>query len=63
MKAIAMIHSKNDFDEVEIVEHISNNDCKAVYNGVLCTAIFNPFVSRYYVDDKYGVIGKVKEAV
>ena len=26
------------------------------YKGVKCTAIFNPFVCEYYVDDKYGIL-------
>ena len=61
MKTQAMVHSLNKLAEVEIVEHNSNNDVKAVYNGLLCTAVFNPFSGYYYVDDKYGVIGKAKE--
>ena len=26
------------------------------YNGIKCTAIFNPFVCEFYADDKYGII-------
>jgi hypothetical protein len=39
-----------------IFKRIGDNLYIAEYNGVKCTAIFNPFVGRYYVDDKYGVI-------
>ena len=34
----------------------------AEYNGVRCTAIFNPFVSRYFVDDLYGIVDARKYA-
>lgn len=39
-----------------IVEKVGDNKYIAEYNGVKCSAIYNPFVNRYYVDDKYGVI-------
>lgn len=26
------------------------------YKGTICTAIFNPFVCEFYVDDKFGII-------
>lgn len=42
--------------EATIIKRLGNNDYLADYNGVKCHAIFNPFVGRYYVDDKYGVI-------
>jgi hypothetical protein len=42
--------------EATIMEKTGDNQYVAVYNGVRCTAIFNPFVGKYYVDDKYGVI-------
>lgn len=51
------IHSLNGaLAEVTIVEKIGDNKYIAEYNGVRCTAIFNPFAGRFYVDDKYGVI-------
>lgn len=56
MKVLAMVHSLKDLAEVEIIEHKDNNHVTAMYNGVKCTAVFNPFVNRYYVDDVYGVI-------
>ena len=37
-------------------EKLGDNDYLAEYNGVRCHAIYNPFVNRFYVDDKYGVI-------
>lgn len=30
----------------------------AEYRGIKCSAIYNPFVCAYYVDDKYGIIGE-----
>ena len=43
--------------EAEILERIGDNLYLAEYNGVRCTAIFNIFVGRYFVDDVYGVQG------
>jgi hypothetical protein len=42
-------------DEATILEKVGDNQYLADYNGIICTAIFNPFVGRYYVDDVYGV--------
>ena len=51
------IHSLNGaLAEATIVEKVGDNKYIAEYNGVRCTAIFNPFAGRFYVDDKYGVI-------
>ena len=47
--------------EATILKRIGDNQYMADYNGVKCTAIFNPFVGTYYVDDKYGVIKEPKE--
>jgi len=41
--------------EAVILEKIGDNQYLAEYNGIKCTAIYNPFVGRYYVDDVYGV--------
>jgi hypothetical protein len=41
--------------EATIIRKIGDNKYLAEYNGVKCTAIFNPFAGTYYVDDKYGV--------
>lgn len=62
MKVEAYIHSLGDsarhrhvLGEAEILERIGENLYLAEYNGVHCTAIFNLFVGRYFVDDVYGV--------
>ena len=51
-------NDRNVIGEAEILECIGSNQYLAKYNGVLCTAIFNFFDGRYYVDDVYGVRGK-----
>ena len=63
MKVEAYIHSlkdretdRNVLGEAEIIRRIGDNLYLAEYNGVRYTAIFNPFVSRYFVDDLYGKI-------
>ena len=50
------VHDRNVLDEAEIIRQIGNNLYLAEYNGVRCTAIFNFFTGRYYVDDVYGVV-------
>ena len=51
------IHSLNgELREATIVEKIGDNRYVAEFGGVRCSAIFNPFVGHFYVDDKYGVI-------
>lgn len=62
MKVEAYIHSLKDKEhdrhvlgEAEIIKSIGDNLYLAEYNGVRCTAIFNFFTGRYYVDDVYGV--------
>ena len=60
-KCECYIHSlkqdeQNVLAEATIIKRLGDNDYLADYNGVKCHAIFNPFVGRYYVDDKYGVI-------
>ena len=54
MKQSAMIHSLKEVREVEIVEKTGDNQYVAEYQGTHATAIFNPFVGLYYVDDIYG---------
>ena len=63
MKVEAYIHSLQDKDtgehvlgEAEIIQKIGNNLYVAEYGGAKCTAIFNPFVGRYFLDDVYGII-------
>ena len=65
MKVEAYIHSlkdrktdRNVLGEAEIIKAIGDNLYLAEYKGVRCTAIFNPFVSRYFVDDLYGRISE-----
>lgn len=51
------IHSLNgELREATILKRLGDNDYLAEFNGVRCHAIFNVFVGRFYVDDKYGVI-------
>ena len=58
------IHSLNGaLAEASIVEKVGDNRYIAEYNGIRCSAIYNPFVDRYYVDDKYGVIKDRKPPV
>lgn len=58
-KAMAMIHSLQAQAEVIIISENGCNNVVAEYNGVRCTAVYNGFVGLYYVDDIYGIIGKV----
>ena len=62
MKVQAYIHSlkdhandRNVLGDAEIIRRIGDNLYLAEINGVRCTAIFNPFVGRYFVDDVYGI--------
>ena len=62
MKVEAYIHSLKDhmhdchvLGEAEIVRRIGDNLYLAEYRGIRCTAIYNPFVGRYFVDDVYGI--------
>lgn len=51
------IHSLNgELREAAILKRLGDNDYLAEYNGVKCHAIYNPFVGKFYVDDKYGII-------
>lgn len=65
MKVEAYIHSLQNkvtgehvLGEAEIIRKIGNNLYEAEYMGMRCTAIFNPFVGRFFVDDVYGVVDK-----
>ena len=62
MKVRAYIHSLKDREhdrhvlgDAEIIQRIGDNLYLAEVNGVQCTAIFNPFAGRYFVDDVYGL--------
>jgi hypothetical protein len=51
------IHSLDgELREATILQQLGNNDYLAEFNGVKCHAIYNPFVNKFYVDDKYGII-------
>ena len=67
MKVKAYIHSLQDQEnnrhvlgDAEIIRGIGDNLYLAKYNGIYCTAIFNCFTNRYYVDDLYGCVSKDK---
>ena len=60
-QAKAKIHSLDGaFDTVTILEEQGNNHVVAEYKGKKCTAVYNPFICCYFVDDVYGVIEDVK---
>ena len=67
-KVQAYIHSlknkktdENVLGEALILEKTGDNRYIAEYNGTRCTAIFNVFVGRYFVDDIYGIIKDANE--
>ena len=50
------IHSLDgELREATILKRLGDNNYLAEYNGVKCHAIYNPFVNKFYVDDKYGI--------
>lgn len=56
-KCLCHIHSLGgEKREATILQKTGDNQYLAEYDGVRCTAIYNPFVGAYYVDDKYGVV-------
>ncbi len=55
-QAKAMVHSLKAQDDVSILHENGSNDVVAEYKGIRCTAIFNPFVGMFYVDDIYGIL-------
>jgi hypothetical protein len=62
-KCQCFIHSlqkdgQNVLGEATILKRLGDNDYLAEYNGIKCHAMFNMFVGRYFVDDKYGVISR-----
>jgi hypothetical protein len=61
IKCDCYIHSlkkdgQNVLAEATIIKKLGDNDYLAEYDGLKCHAMFNPFVGRYFVDNKYGVI-------
>lgn len=60
VKVMARIHLLDgEMDEVLVVEKKEGNNYIVEYKGQRCTAIFNGITNCFYVDDKYGVIGKI----
>ena len=58
-KTIGRIHSLDGReDEITVLEKCGDNDYIVEYKGVKCHALFNFFVSRYYVNDIYGRVEK-----
>jgi hypothetical protein len=54
-KTVGRIHSLDGKEDgITVLEQCGDNDYIVDYNGVKCHAIFNRFVERYYVDDKFG---------
>ena len=45
---------KHVMGEVEKIERINGNEYVATYEGKRYSAIYNPFVGAYFVDDVYG---------
>lgn len=56
MLVIAMVHSKNSREEVELLEKRKDDYIVRTKDGVKCTAIFNIFNGLYYADDLYGKV-------
>ena len=56
------IHSLNgELRDATILKRLGDNDYLAQFGDVHCHAIYNPFVGKFYVDDKYGVIRDSKK--
>ena len=59
-KTTAHIHSLNgEMGEITVLDKREDGRQTIYiveYNGIKCTAIFNPFVCEFYADDKYGII-------
>ena len=53
-KTKAQVHSLKAQDEVTVLHEKGCNDVIAEYKGKRYTAIYNPFVGLFYVDDLYG---------
>ena len=51
-------------DQVNLIKHnfADNNHVIVEYKGKRCTAVWNPFVLAYYVDDVYGLIPEGESA-
>ena len=57
------IHSLDgELREATILKRLGDNDYLAQFGEVKCHAIYNPFVGKFYVDDKYGTIHDQKRS-
>lgn len=63
MEVEAYLHSLKDrktdrhvLAKAEIIREIGDNLYLAKVGSIYCTAIFNFFVSRYFVDDVYSIV-------
>lgn len=57
MTVRAVVHSTETVQDVTMLSKRGDNDYLVMTSsGVICTAIFNPFVGLYYADDLYGVV-------
>jgi len=64
MKRLAMVHSKEKEGAQEVIVLLYKNQNEIMVKtkqGMICSAIDNPFTGLLYVDDIYGVYGKAVE--
>ena len=62
-KTMCCIHSLDGKEaEATIIDKVGDSSYIAKYKGIKCSAIHNPFVGRYFVDDKYGIIRDTAKA-
>lgn len=56
-RVMAHIHSLGgELREVTVISYLDANNVVVEYNGKHYTAIYNVFVSAFYVDDLYGEV-------
>lgn len=60
-KQECFIHSLKEGEQhklgwATILKKVGDNEYVARYKDVFCSAIYNPFVGRFFVDDVYGII-------
>ena len=60
MKVVAVVHSKDEIEEVEMLEKRQSDYIVLTQDGTKCTAIWNPFVCLFYADDIYGIIDQAE---
>ncbi|MBS3937213.1 MAG: hypothetical protein KGZ50_01400 [Peptococcaceae bacterium] len=47
--------------KVSIIRKAADNSYLAEYNGIHCSAVFNPFFNRFYVDDVRDIISEARD--